>query len=380
MPPKKMRVNEACGSQSPCVILGPLHSDQPQTFKTVPAITSVYNRADTSDIKIIVNDTCYYAHRLVLSAASEVFAKMLSAKSSWKESVLDDLVLQEEDDCSKVFDNFLYYMYSGSILINDQHAIPLFVLSDKYLVRPLYEECVKVIERGLKVYTVMEPSTSRSASYHSTHYFTTKQNSNNGTVAGHLSSSGSSDGSSSSDESSSSDDDTDQELVLHLVGNETFPMSLVIKMLVFCHNEVIAAAAQRNLQARLRNQLQNDNYVVWNDLPVDLLTLMLEDDFFYCDEYNLFKAAKSWLCYKPGRTVSPSGQNTIKNVLSLIRYATLTTEDLYCIDKDAMISKCPDVLQLVSLAIRYKLFCNISTDTKWVGPMFVPRKPRTTNT
>ena len=382
MPPKRSRLAEACQSRSPCVMLGPLHVDQPQLFTTTPAITSLYNRIDTSDIKIIVNDNCYFAHRLVLSAASEVFAKMLSSKSSWKESSLNELILQEEDDCSKVFDNFLYYMYSGSIVISDQHAIPLFVLSDKYNVKPLYDECVKVIEKGLKVYTVMEPSTIRSANYHNTQYFSSKHSvpATMNVSSSNSSSSSSTDGSDSASISSSDEEESNNDLVLHLVGNETFPMSLVIKMLAFCHNEVIAAAAQKNLQARLKNQLQNANYVVWNDLPMDLLTHMLADDYFYCDEYNLFKAAKSWLCYKPGRTASPSGQNTIKQVLCLIRYATLSTEDLCHIDKDDMVTNCPDVLQLVNHAIRFKLFSSISTDDKWNGSMFVARKARSNNT
>ena len=360
MPPKRSRANEFCS-----VILGPLTTDQHQTFTTKPAITSVYNRSDSSDIKIIVNDNCYYAHRLVLSAASEVFAKMLSAKSAWKESGCEELVLQEEDDCSKVFDNFLYYMYSGSIVIRDQHAIPLFVLSDKYNVKPLYDECVKVIEKGLKVYTVRRSGTN--------HFTLTDKRRENTPSTSQEASSGSE--SNYSNDSSCSEDDSENEPVLHLVGAETFPMSLVIKMLAFCHNEVIAAAAQKNLQARLKNQLKNKNYAVWNDLPIDLLTHMLSDEYFYCDEYTLFKAARSWLLYKPCRTSSPSGQNTIKTVLSLIRYATLSSEELYKIDKDDMVAKCPEVQQKVNLAIRYKLFSHIFTDTDWVGPMFVTRKP-----
>ena len=341
MPPKRLKTSDACGSKSLCVTLGPLQLDQPQRFNVVPPIASLYNKSDTSDITVKVNDRCFFAHRLVLSAASDVFAKMFISNSGWLGSVDKELVLKEEDDCCKVFDDFLYYMYSGSIVIYDQHAIPLFVLSDKYNVKPLYNECVKVIEKGLVVYTVDKPNKVEHIE---------KEESPNRSL----------------NECKEND--------LHYVGSETFPISLVIKILTFCHNSVICAAARSNLQARLRNQINFNNHIIWNDLPQGLLLEMINDDHFCCNEYTLFKAAKSWLNYESQR----KNEDTVGEVLSKIRYATMNTEDLYAIYSDELINDYSHLLELVNEAIRYKLFANLPStgDSVWSGKYYQCRTQR----
>ena len=119
MPPKmKSSRSHRCEGKpcpsftNPRVVLRPL-GDTQQTcyrFNTVPPVASLFKRSEFSDIKLKVGDDYYYAHRLILCAASEVFARMLN--SNWAESKKDVLILEEEDECVKVFDRFLKYMYS----------------------------------------------------------------------------------------------------------------------------------------------------------------------------------------------------------------------------------------------------------------------------
>ena len=75
-------------------------------------------KAELSDVRLrlMPTDKLFHAHRLVLSAASDVFAAMLSP-GSWAESRQSDLELHEEPDCARVFDRFLYFLYSGNIVI-----------------------------------------------------------------------------------------------------------------------------------------------------------------------------------------------------------------------------------------------------------------------
>jgi len=62
-----------------------------------------------------------------------------------------ELTLTEDTESVQVFDRFLYFIYSGNVVISESYVIPLFVLADKYNVKALYDECAKVIETGLKV-------------------------------------------------------------------------------------------------------------------------------------------------------------------------------------------------------------------------------------
>ncbi len=151
----KWRAGKKWATGEPRVILRPLRSESSgksrYRFTTLSPTAAHFNKPDLSDIKLIVGDETFYAHRLILCSASDVFARMLG--SDWIESQRKELVLQEEEECVKVFDRFLYYFYSGSIIISDSYVIPLFMLADKYNVTQLYNECVKQIENGLKIYT-----------------------------------------------------------------------------------------------------------------------------------------------------------------------------------------------------------------------------------
>ena len=64
---------------------------------------------------------------------------------SWAESQCSELELHEEQDCARVFDRFLYFVYSGNVLIGDEYVVPLFLLAGKYNITSLYEECARYI-------------------------------------------------------------------------------------------------------------------------------------------------------------------------------------------------------------------------------------------
>ena len=135
---------EVAGGE-PRVILKPLRAASGKSryrYTTQAPTAGLFNKPELSDIKLIVGDQKYYAHRLILCSASDVFGKMLG--TNWLESTQKELVLQEEEECVKVFDRFLYFFYSGSIIISDSYVIPLYMLADKYNVTQLYGECVKV--------------------------------------------------------------------------------------------------------------------------------------------------------------------------------------------------------------------------------------------
>lgn len=383
MPPKVRALrSHGCEGKSctictnPRVVLRPLGDPLVQTcyrFTTTPPIASLFKRPEFSDIKIKVGDDVYYAHRLVLCSASDVFAKMLS--SNWSEGHKEMLTLDEEDECIKVFDRFLKYMYSGCTVISESYVIPLFMLSDKYDVAALYEECVKVIENGLKVYTApmaghemfaLQPGSEglpRSGSDTSDD-FSNDLGQNN--LVGDM-----------PQAMALSDRSSPIKLSglasrLHLVASETFSLGMVMKLLSCCSNQRILEASLYNLEARLSNQIMVKNYIIWNDLDQNLIIQMLQDNNFYCDEFVLFRAAKSWVEYDESRQC-----DAIKTeVLTQIRYPVMEASQLYEIENDSIVKNCEKAMELVHQAIRYKLFCQFSRpddQKKWTGPLYQQR-------
>lgn len=393
MPPKRKFLRfqchchgRKCSDTNPLVVLQPLMRDvssqRKYRFSALPTSVLLYNKPEGSDIKLVVGSNVFYAHRSLLSAASEIFAAMLN--ENWSESRANELALQEDPECAKVFERFLYFIYSGTIVLSESYVVPLFMLADKYNVKSLYDECVKVIENGLKVFMVPEYRIERGSTFG--HHFTP-------TVAS--SSSNSSDSSDSSDffecdtmatplsvagdavdsfpiPGSSLGSDPNR---TKMVASETFPVSMVVKMLQYCHNERIQRAALFNLEARVGNQICQGNYsAIWNDLTVDLVVKILADNRFCYPEHLLFEATKEWLMVSEDRDVV----ETIEMVLGQIRFPLLTTSQLYSVMNDGFVKKSQKIVNLVEEAIKYKLFadcCSIEDKEKWSGSQFEPRRP-----
>ena len=390
MPPRKiLRTMEDTRKHSdvsnPRVIIRPLGADvsgnSQYRFSSLPAAAALFNKPDYSDITLHVGDTVFCAHKLILCCASDVFANMLGP--NWMERDMHKLTLEEDEDCAKVFHNFLSYLYTGRIVIQDSHVLPLFLLADKYNVKSLYTECVKIVEKELKVFLVRNapnacdsPSKQRAdASASSSVVNNVSQEASPQFLFGH--------------ESTDTDsDDSDfyvrsrnaaarKMLPVRLVASETFPISLVMKMLQYSTNERITSAALYNLEARLSNQIVIGNYSMWNDLDQGFIVNMLSDQYFYCGEYDLFKASVSWLSYRHDRQES----HTVEKVLGTIRYGTLTTDELYEVERNEYVMQCQKTQKLVQGAVRYKLFQNClkaSAQEDWSGVQFQYRKYKET--
>ena len=387
MPPKlKVLKTHQCDGlacevcRNPRVVIRPFLSDgsgcSRSNFSTLPPTAALYNKPALSNVTLTVGDESFYVHSLILSAGSEVFARMFGTE--WKEGSAPELVLCEEPDCATIFDRFLYYFYSGTILITESVVIPLFMLADKYDVRPLYDECVKVIENGLKVYVVSRP----------TKPFIEVVSRSSGVFVVRPVDSPATSTSSDTDCSESDDVDAATETVAHqntttslsgannfvMVASETFPLVLVMKILTLCNNTRVTSAALYNLEARLKKQIQQERYGVWNDLDESLLLQMLADSNFYCNEYTLFKAAKSWLAYKPE---ARDTAEMIVKILSCIRYPMMDRKPLYSVENERLVQRCPALVRLIQEAFRYKLFKDLGRPDdlhKWVGSQFEARQ------
>jgi len=382
--------------KNPHVVLQPFMRDESSRkryrFTALPAMASMYNKPDLSDVQLHVqpSDKLYYAHRVVLCAASEVFAAMLG--SSWAESNQSQLELHEEPDCARVFDRFLYFFYSGNILISDEYVVPLFLLAGKYDIQSLYNECTQLIERALKVYIVgnkddrflsdrlWQSSSDNSSSSDDTSDMSDlsdtgepepikwipKKQCREYTVASTLPSVRTStsalqppDGATTSNSRS-------------MVANETFSVALVLRLLENCHgSECVYRAALLNLEARVGNQVCLGNYsAIWLDLSLDVVIAMLHDSRFGYPEMRLFEAAEAWLQAQPKRSEFTAA------VLSCIRYALLSTAELYEVDSKPTVRSCEEVASLVQDAMRLQLFRNYCTSedhTRWSGKQFEPR-------
>jgi hypothetical protein len=359
MPPKKYR--NPLDQKNPVVTLVDCKTKESKYYLHVslPPSATLFNNPAMSDICLKVGEHTFYAHKLILSASSDVFARMLN--SDWIESKQSELVLQEDDECVKVFERFLKYLYSGKILINKDYVFTLFLLADKYNVKGLYDESVVQIEKGLAVHVQKDndatPSTSKKIL--------------------------------SFDDFSSSSSDTSEEsspppfynkghtkiapTYKSLIASETFPLNQVIKMLSFAHNEKIYDAALYNLEVRLGKQLTNGDYKIWNQLDHSILMRILDDNNFYCHEYTIFKAAKAWLLSREER----QSTDIMTEIFNRIRFGVMSPDELYDVEADRFLNQCAEALQLVKEAIRYKLFKDCPralAKENWTGSQFMKRQ------
>jgi len=369
----------SCRNPNPHVVLQPFMRDESSRkryrFTALPATASMYNKPELSDVQLHLQptDKVFHAHRVVLCAASEVFAAMLGG--SWAESNQPVLELHEEADSAYVFDRFLYFIYSGNIVISDDYVIPLFLLAGKYNIQSLYNECTKLIERALKVYIF-----------------------GNREMLSMSSSSSDSSLSDSSDMSELSDNgeppavkwmpkrrhkhpvnnppvlpsDCMTSKSRSMVASETFSVALVLRLLENCHgSERVYRAALLNLEARVGNQICLGNFsAVWLDLSLDVIVAMLNDSRFGYPEMRLFEAAEAWLQAQPERS------EFMGAVLKCIRYVLLTTPELYEVESKSIVRSCEDVASLVHDAMRHRLFrnyCTAEDHARWTGLQFVPR-------
>ena len=111
MPPKAKRPH-SCHATATChvccnprVVIGPFLPDGVTTRRqqtSLPPTAALYNQPELSDVVVRVGGARYYGHRVVLSAGSDVLARMLSPSGVWRENKEQELVLEEESACARV--------------------------------------------------------------------------------------------------------------------------------------------------------------------------------------------------------------------------------------------------------------------------------------
>lgn len=103
-------------------------------------VAGLYASHLLSDIILVVGENRYPAHRVILSASSEVFQCMLM-NPQWTECNKSIINLVEDQKCTEVFPQFLKYLYTGQVKISIESAMPLLSLADKYNIKDLIVLC-----------------------------------------------------------------------------------------------------------------------------------------------------------------------------------------------------------------------------------------------
>ncbi|XP_070572131.1 BTB/POZ domain-containing protein 17-like [Ptychodera flava] len=117
-------------------------------------LKSFYNNPTMSDITLKVGNLSFYAHKFMLAKSSDVLQTMLTS-SNWGESQQCEVRLEESEECSEKFAEFLQFIYCGKVKFSIQSVLPLLFLADKYNVVDLRTYCSqymtsKVEKRSVK--------------------------------------------------------------------------------------------------------------------------------------------------------------------------------------------------------------------------------------
>lgn len=361
--------------RNPCVLLSRVSSEEKQkvvhSISTETAISSLFGKADFSDVTLMVGNQRFFAHRLVLQASSEVFARMLSA--DWNMDSDGSIIrLEEDSECTTVFESFLRYLYTGKCSLDNESVISMYILADKYAVLLLTDECVRIINQGLKLivsYKKMPMHSNVEAVSSSSNVAAT---------------------SSSSAEVHSfpekylilSRSDRVSCLLPQLVGHDAFPLAAVIRIIRYSNNMAMTEAAEFNLLSRLADNVQEGSYVTWYTLDESLLLKVISNDYFYCSEYKIYVAAKEWLQHRGSNGSSEDRDAQVIRIMQHVRFAVISPSDLYSVSKDDFVMRFDVLRDLVQSAISYQLFagcCDDADKAKWSGPLFTPRRMRSVN-
>lgn len=133
-------------------------------------VAGLYASHLLSDISLVVGENRYPAHRVILSASSEVFSCML-LNPQWQECKESIIHLVEDPQSCQVFPQFLKYLYTGQVRISIETAMPLLSLADKYNIKDLIVLCRDYMSKsiaiaGVKGFLVSWLQYTLSFSYH----------------------------------------------------------------------------------------------------------------------------------------------------------------------------------------------------------------------
>lgn len=113
-------------------------------------VADLYASHLLSDISLVVGENCYPAHRVILSASSEVFQCML-LNPQYKECKESVIQLVEDPKNCLVFPQFLKYLYTGQVKISIETAMPLLSLADKYNIKDLIILCRDYMAKNIAI-------------------------------------------------------------------------------------------------------------------------------------------------------------------------------------------------------------------------------------
>lgn len=134
--PKDQDCTTSLLSQTPCQL------SINNTEYILKTLRELYEDQRFFDIFLKVGNKEYGAHKLILSASSDVFQVMLM-NTNWSESHKKEINLVEEPQCQKFFHLFLKYMYTGQLMITHTNVQPILSLADKYMVKSLSRLCLQ---------------------------------------------------------------------------------------------------------------------------------------------------------------------------------------------------------------------------------------------
>jgi BTB/POZ domain-containing protein 17 len=113
-------------------------------------VAGLYASHLLSDINLVVGKNQYPAHRVILSASSEVFQCML-LNPQWQESKESVIHLVEDPKSCQVFPQFLKYLYTGQVRVSIETAMPLLSLADKYNIKDLIVLCRNYMSQNIAI-------------------------------------------------------------------------------------------------------------------------------------------------------------------------------------------------------------------------------------
>jgi len=112
------------------------------------SFATLYNSSLFSDVTLVLGKDRIPAHKVVLCSWSETFRAMLE-NPTWKESKLDDLKIDVEENDYDVFKAMLQFMYTGSLAISEDFIVSLLIMSNYYAVETLKESCGRTLGENL---------------------------------------------------------------------------------------------------------------------------------------------------------------------------------------------------------------------------------------
>lgn len=127
---------------------------------TIKKLSILYSDPELSDLRLCIGERTFHAHKLILSISSDVFKTMLTSPT-WPEAYTSEISLEEEPECQDVFEDFLQYLYTGKIHLNQTSVLPTLILADKYNINDLSDVCINY----MSCHYVAPPSQSRVISW-----------------------------------------------------------------------------------------------------------------------------------------------------------------------------------------------------------------------